>query len=177
MRLGRNIFMSTAIAAIRSGLPPGPKGTIVGGNVRQFRAVLLNFLLETAREYGPLASFRIGPRRVFLASGPDFIEQVLVTDAKHYIKHFGARAFKPVLGNGLVTSEGAFWHRQRKLIQPAFLKIRVQSYARIMGELTERLLDSWTSGKRIRINDEFGTLTSRIALKTLFDLDDDGDRE
>jgi cytochrome P450 len=46
-----------------------------------------------------------------------------------------------------------------------------------MGELTERLLDSWTSGKRIRINDEFGTLTSRIALKTLFDLDDDGDRE
>ena len=111
--------MSIATSSIHSGRPPGPKGTLLGGNVRQFRAALLNFLLETAREYGPLASFRIGPRRVFLASGPDLIEQVLVTDAKHYIKHFGARAFKPVLGNGLVTSEGAFWHRQRKLIQPA----------------------------------------------------------
>jgi hypothetical protein len=46
---------------------------------------------------------------------------VLVRDAKHYIKHFGAPAFKPVLGNGLVTSEGAFWQRQRKLIQPGRL--------------------------------------------------------
>ena len=46
-----------------------------------------------------------------------------------------------------------------------------------MGELTERMLDSWTSGKTVRINNEFGALTSRIALKTLFDLDDAGDRE
>jgi cytochrome P450 len=169
--------MSTATPSIRSGLPPGPKGTLLGGNVRQFRAGLLNFLLETAREYGPLASFRIGPRRVFLASGHDLIEQVLVTDAKHYIKHFGARAFKPVLGNGLVTSEGGFWHRQRKLIQPAFLKARVQSYAPAMAELTNQMLDSWIPGKSVQIDYEFEALTSKIALKTLFDLDDPGDRE
>jgi cytochrome P450 len=122
------VRMSTATASIQSGLPPGPKGTLIGGSIRQFRAGLLDFLLNTAHDYGPLASFRIGPRRVFLASGPDLIEQVLVTDAKHYIKHFGARAFRPVLGNGLVTSEGAFWRRQRKLVQPAFLKARVASY-------------------------------------------------
>ena len=169
--------MSIATPSIHSGRPPGPKGTLLGGNVRQFRAALLNFLLETAREYGPLASFRIGPRRVFLASGPDLIEQVLVTDAKHYIKHFGARAFKPVLGNGLVTSEGAFWHRQRKLIQPAFLKIRVQSYAPIMAELTDQMLDSWFPGKSVQIDYEFEALTSKIALKTLFDLEDSGDRQ
>jgi len=100
-----------------------------------------------------------------------------VTDAKHYIKHFGARAFKPVLGNGLVTSEGAFWHRQRKLVQPAFLKARVQSYVPIMVELTNQMLSSWTSGKRVQIDFEFEALTSKIALKTLFDLDDHGDRE
>src|SRR6476660_2885894 len=169
--------MSMATPSIHSGRPPGPKGTLLGGNVRQFRAALLNFLLETGREYGPLASFRIGPRRVFLASGPDLIEQVLVTDAKHYIKHFGARAFKPVLGNGLVTSEGAFWHRQRKLVQPAFLKARVQSYVPIMVELTNQMLSSWTSGKRVQIDFELEALTSKIALKTLFDLDDHGDRE
>ena len=169
--------MNTSISSLRTGLPPGPKGTLIGGNIHQFRACLLDFLLETARDYGPLTSFRIGPRRVFLASAPDLIEQVLITDAKHYIKHFGARAYKPVLGNGLVTSEGEYWHRQRKLIQPVFLKARVQSYAPIMGELTERMLNSWTSGKTVLINDEFGTLTSRIALKTLFDLNHDGDRE
>jgi cytochrome P450 len=81
-----------------------------------------------------------------LATEPDLIEQVLVTDAKQYIKHFGARAFKPVLGNGLVTSEGAFWLRQRKLIQPAFSKDRVQSYAAAMIELTNEMLDSWSDG-------------------------------
>jgi len=169
--------MNTATSPIRVGLPPGPKGTLIGGNIRQFRDRLLDFLLQVARDYGPLTSFRVGPRRIFLASASDLIEQVLITDARHYTKHFGARAFKPVLGNGLVTSEGEFWHRQRKLIQPVFLKTRVQSYAPIMGDLTERMLDSWIPGKTIRINDEFGTLTSRIALKTLFDLDDEGDRE
>jgi cytochrome P450 len=169
--------MSTATASIQSGLPPGPTGTLIGGNIRQFRAGLLDFLLNTARHYGPLASFRIGPRRVFLASAPELIEQVLVTDAKSYIKHFGARAFKPVLGNGLVTSEGAFWQRQRKLIQPAFLKARVQSYAPIMASLTNQMLDSWTPGKSLQIDFEFEALTSKIALKTLFDLDDPGDRD
>jgi cytochrome P450 len=169
--------MNTATSPIRVGLPPGPKGTLIGGNIRQFRDRLLDFLLQVARDYGPLTSFRVGPRRIFLASASELIEQVLITDARHYTKHFGARAFKPVLGNGLVTSEGEFWHRQRKLIQPVFLKTRVQSYAPIMGDLTERMLESWIPGKTIRINDEFGTLTSRIALKTLFDLDDEGDRE
>src|SRR5215510_15412748 len=151
-----------SIALIQSRLPPGPKGTMIGGNIRQLRAGPLEFFLSTARKYGPLASFRIGPKRIFLASDPDFIEQVLVTDAKYYIKHFGARAFKPVLGNGLVTSEGAFWRRQRKLIQPTFLKARVASYAPIMTEQTEQMLASWSSGKSVQIDYEFEALTSKI---------------
>jgi cytochrome P450 len=159
------------------GTAPGPQRTLIGGHIRHFGADLLDFLLNTAREYGPIASFRVGPKRVFLASSPDLIEQVLVKDAKHYIKHFGARAFKPVLGNGLVTSEGAYWQRQRKLVQPAFLKSRVNSYAPVMAKLTEEMLQSWAPGKSVRINFEFETLTSKISLKALFDLDDDADRE
>jgi cytochrome P450 len=161
-----------------SGLPPGPSGTLIGGHIRHFGSSgLLDFLLDTARTYGPLASFRVGPKRIFLASKPELIEQVLVTDAKHYIKHFGARAFRPALGNGLVTSEGSYWQGQRKLVQPAFQKTRVRSYAIAMADLTEAMLQSWAPGKSVRINFEFEALTSRIALKTLFDLDDDSDRE
>ena len=171
------VSMSPATISNQSGLPPGPRGTLIGGSIRQFRASLLDFLLNTARDYGPLASFRVGPRRLFLASAPDLIEQVLVTDAKHYIKHFGAQAFRPVLGNGLVTSEGAFWRRQRKLVQPAFLKACVASYAPVMAEQTERMLASWTPGKSVQIDYEFEALTSKIALKTLFNLDDPGDGE
>jgi cytochrome P450 len=162
---------------LKTTLPPGPKGTLVGGSLRAFSAQRLDFFLNVARQYGDLASFRFGPRRMFLASHPDLIEQVLVTDAKYYTKHFGARMYKPVLGNGLVTSEGDFWLRQRRLAQPAFLKNRVLSYAPVMTDLTRRMLARWRSGQSVDIHDEFSTLTSAIALKTLFGLDDAGDRE
>src|SRR5947199_159702 len=156
------------MSVIHAGLPPGPKGTLLGGSLRDFMTRRLDFFLDVARQYGDLASFRFGPRRIFLASHPDLIEQVLLTDARHYVKHFGARMYKPVLGNGLVTSEGDFWLRQRRLSQPAFLKSRVLSYAPVMAELTEKMLAGWHDGKEVDVHFEFSTLTSAIALKTLF---------
>lgn len=158
-------------------LPPGPKGTLLAGSLRDFTTRRLDFFLDVARQYGDLASFRFGPRRMYLASHPALVEQVLVADAKYYVKHFGARNYKPVLGNGLVTSEGDFWLRQRKLAQPAFLKNRVLSYAPVMSELTRGMLARWRPGQRVAIDKEFSGLTSAIALKTLFGLDDPGDRE
>lgn len=169
--------MSKAGVVSRHGLPPGPKGSLIGGNLGQVGPRRVDFFLDLARTYGPLASFRIGRWRLFLASDPDLIQQVLVTDAKSYIKHFGARTFKPVLGNGLVTSEGDFWLRQRRLLQPAFLKAQVQSYAPVMANLTEAMLARWHPGKSVNLEFEFSSLTSSIALKTLFGLDDQGDRE
>jgi cytochrome P450 len=164
-------------AVLSRSLPPGPRGTLVGGNLRQFMTRRLDFFVDVAREYGDLASLRFGPRRVYLASHPDLVEQVLVSDAKHYVKHFGARLYKPVLGNGLVTSEGDFWLRQRKLAQPAFLKHRVQAYGPVMVELTEKMLTGWSDGRPVDVHFEFSSLTSAIALRTLFGLDDPGDRE
>ena len=171
--------MSTEPITLRTTrcLPPGPRGSWLGGNLRDFTTHRLDFFLKVAREYGDLASFRFGPRRIFLASHPDLIEQVLVTDARYYIKHFGARLYKPVLGNGLVTSEGDFWLRQRRLAQPAFLKNRVASYSGVMGDLTRAMLGRWRAGEEVDIHYEFSGLTSAIALRTLFGLDDAGDRE
>jgi cytochrome P450 len=162
---------------LKSGLPPGPKGTPIGGSIGRFGDGLLDFLLDTAREYGPIASARVGWKRIFLVSDPDLIEQVLVRDAKHYIKHFGLRAFKPALGNGLISSEGAYWRGQRRLMQPVFTPARVRSYAPVMAELTEAMLEGWREDDAVHIEYVFGELTSRIALKTLFNLDDPGDRQ
>ena len=160
-----------------SALPPGPRGSLLLGSLRQFGARRLDFFRDVARDYGDLTSFRFGRRRVYLAAHPDLIEQVLVTDSKHYVKHFGARMYKPVLGNGLVTSEGDFWLRQRRLSQPAFLKSRVLAYAPMMADLTDRMLATWQDGARVDIHTEFNRLTSVIALKTLFGQDDPGGRE
>ncbi len=168
--------MSRSITIARAGLPPGPKGTLIGGNIAQMGPRRVDFFLDLARTYGPVASFRVGRWRVFLVSDPELIQQVLVTDARHYIKHFGARTFKPILGNGLVTSEGDFWLSQRRMMQPSFLKALVLSYAPIMAELTTAMLAEWAPGKAVDLEFEFSGLTSAIALKTLFGLDDHGDR-
>ena len=149
---------------------------MIGGNVLQFRAGLLNFLLETARDYGPLASFRIGPKRVFLASGHNLIEKVLVTDAKYYIKHFGARVFKPVLGNGLVTSECVFWHRQRKLIRPHWERVMAHERraARTRrsekSELTERTEAKWGTQKNRGYRSLRPTKPSKVPQAIFFQL-------
>ena len=71
-------------------LPPGPTGTPLLGMLGQLRDSRIDFYVRIAREYGDLASFRIAHRRVYLASHPDLVEKVLVTDARHYVKHFGA---------------------------------------------------------------------------------------
>ncbi|MGO4683788.1 cytochrome P450 [Hyphomicrobium sp. 2TAF46] len=168
--------MSRSITIAKAGLPPGPKGTLIGGNAAQMGPRRVDFFLDLAQTYGPVASFRVGRWRVFLVSDPELIQQVLVTDARHYIKHFGARAFKPILGNGLVTSEGDFWLSQRRMMQPSFLKALVLSYAPIMAELTTAMLAEWSPGKAVDLEFEFSGLTSAIALKTLFGLDDHGDR-
>jgi cytochrome P450 len=159
-------------------LPPGPKGTLLFGSLADFVARRLDFLTECARRYGDVCTFRFGPRRVYLVSHPDLIERVLVTDARHYTKHFGARMYKPILGNGLVTSEGDFWLRQRRLSQPAFLRNRLVGYAPAMVALTEKMLaEDWRDGLRVDVHAEMSRLTSAIALKTLFDLDRGADRD
>src|SRR5207248_7465580 len=76
-------------------LPPGPKGSLLFGSLRDFSARRLDFFLDVARTYGDIVGYRFGPRRVFQLGHPDLIEQVLVTDARHYVKHFGARVYTP----------------------------------------------------------------------------------
>ena len=159
-------------------LPPGPRGRWFTGNLFDFAKRRLDFLVDCATQYGDVSCFRFGLRRCYLVNHPDLIEQVLVTDARHYIKHFGARYYKPVLGNGLVTSEGDFWLRQRRLAQPAFLRQRLLGYAPAMVARTEKMLaEDWRDGQRIDVHVEMSGLTSGIALQTLFGLEDDRDRD
>ena len=100
--------------------PPGPKTHWLRGNLPDFQRDRLDFLTHCARTYGDIVGLRLGPRRVFVLTHPDFIEQVLVTQNQCFRKHFGLRLNPLVLGKGLLTSEGDFWLRQRRLIQPAF---------------------------------------------------------
>lgn len=155
--------------------PPGPKGHWLRGNIRDFAADRLGFLDENFRRYGDVAAFRLGPYRIVQVNHPDLVEQVAVTQNRIFIKHFALRQTRLTLGNGLLTSEGDFWRRQRKLAQPAFHRERIAGYADVMVRFTERMLASWADGQTRDAQDDMMRLTLEIVAKTLFDADISGD--
>jgi cytochrome P450 len=152
-------------------LPPGPRGHFLIGHLPEFRRDMLGFLTRMAREYGDCVAFRLGWKRVYLVNHPDLIESVLVADSRHYIKHYVLRLLRPTFGNGLLLSEGDFWLRQRRLVQPAFHRDRIAAYGAIMVTYAERMLAAWQDGETRDIHRDMMRLTLEIVAKALFDAD------
>lgn len=143
----------------------------MSGNLPEFRAGRLDYLRQCARTYGDVVALRFAHRHIYLVSHPDLIEEVLVTLNQNFIKHFALRLNPLLLGKGLLTSEGDFWLRQRRLIQPVFVRSRIASYAPAMVEATLRMLADWQPGQHRNIHPEMMKLTLDIAAKTLFNAD------
>jgi cytochrome P450 len=158
-------------------LPPGPKARPVRGLLPEWRRDPLTFLTDAARDYGDVVRLRIGPINFYLLNHPDLIEAVLVTHNKVMTKGRGLEATEEVLGNGLLTSEGDFWRRQRRLAQPGFHKDRITAYADTMVRFTEEHIAPWQAGETRDIHREMMRLTSAIAAKTLFSADVRGDTD
>jgi cytochrome P450 len=152
-------------------LPPGPKHFIPIANLITIRRDPIGFMMMLAREYGDLAYFKLGPQPVFLINHPDYIRDVLITHHKNFMKGEGLQRAKRLLGEGLLTSEGEFHLRQRRLAQPAFHRHRIAGYAATMVDYTARMRDRWQDGETRDIAREMMRLTLAIAGKTLFDTD------
>ncbi|MGB7926245.1 MAG: cytochrome P450 [Pyrinomonadaceae bacterium] len=151
--------------------PPGPKRQLLGGSFLAFRRDALNFLQRAASEYGDIVYFRMGPQDVFFLNHPDYVRDVLVTHHQNFIKGRALQRAKRLLGEGLLTSEGEFHRRQRRLAQPAFHRQRVASYAAMMTDRAARTRDRWHDGETLDISHEMMRLTLAIVGQTLFDAD------
>lgn len=151
--------------------PPGPKRQLLGGNFLAFRRNSLDFLQRAAREYGDIVYFRMGPQDVFFLNHPDYVRDVLVTRHQNFVKGRALQRAKRLLGEGLLTSEGEFHRRQRRLAQPAFHRQRVASYAEMMTDRAVRTRERWQDGETLDISHEMMRLTLAIVGKTLFDAD------
>src|SRR2546421_3317945 len=156
---------------------PGPKPLWPGGHVFYFRRDPLKFFTRLAREYGDAVRFRAGPQRVFLLNHPDHVRDVLVTHHERFHKGRALQRAKRLLGGGLLTSEGEFHRRQRRLAQPAFHRQRVNSYARVMTEFAEKTSARWRDRQTLDISEEMTRLTLSIVGKTLFDADVESDAD
>jgi cytochrome P450 len=132
-----------------------------------------NVLLRMQREHGDRVRIRIGVEDFLLLSDVRDVRHVLVTNATGYAKSEHYRGLKAALGRGLVTSEGALWRRQRRLIQPAFRPAAIEALAPTMVECTASMLADWRreGPATFDIHEAMMALTFRIAGLTLFGQD------
>nr|MCU0514899.1 cytochrome P450 [Anaerolineae bacterium] len=152
--------------------PPGQPPGWIGGNMLQYRRDPLQFLTHTAQRYGDVAVIKFGRYFVYQVNHPEDVHQVLVTQADKFHKAIiYKRVLSDYLGNGLLISDGDFWKRQRKLAQPAFHTRRIEAYAAIMVEYTQRLLAGWAADATRDLATDMMRLTLYIVAKTLFDAD------
>jgi cytochrome P450 len=158
-------------------LPPGPPGRLLSGHLHRLRRDRLDFYVECVRTYGDVAALRFAWHRVWLVSHPDLVEAVLVTHARDFGKHFILRLNPEVFGQGLLTSDGDFWLRQRRLIQPAFSRQRLAGFAPEVVAAAGRLLTRWAPGRRVDVEAEMMRLTMDIAARVFFGADASADAD
>lgn len=154
-----------------SPLPPGPRTWHPLGSFPAFRRDVLGFLTRMVETYGNVCSFRVGPMRLCIVNEPSLIEEILVRQHEHMIKHWDLRQLRFLLGRGLLTNEGAHWQRQRRIIQPAFHNQRVDQYAQRMIARATALSEQWRPGAVRDLHADMMTLTLGIVADTLFGAD------
>ena len=151
--------------------PPGPTYKMPGKLLRQFIHDPINTLSTIAREYGDISYFKLGPEHVYLINNPDYIEKVLIYDHRNFKKGKRLQTVKAILGEGLVTSEGDFHNRQRRLIQPIFHPKQIMTYSNIMTDYAVRMRNRWNDGATVDISEEMMRLTLGIICKSVLNYD------
>jgi cytochrome P450 len=166
--------LSTATAVRREPPRIAPRHPL--GVWPRLREDPVKFLIDAAREHGDVVAFRVGPIQAVLLRHPDAVKHVLVDNNHNYDKATrGYDVLRRFLGNGLLTSEGDFWRRQRRIAQPAFHRKRIADFGEIMVADTLDMLATWETtaglGRTIDMSREMMALTLRIVGKTLLSTD------
>ncbi|HSH02637.1 MAG TPA: cytochrome P450 [Anaerolineae bacterium] len=156
--------------------PPGPTGfEKLKDSISMVSENVLNRYLELWEKYGDIIYMKLGPMHTYILANPEHIHHVLVKNQKNYYKGVAYDSFRLLVGNGLVTSDGDIWHRQRRLLQPTFTPRAIQQYTDMMVDITEKMVARWRpqaeSGQPLNIDAEMLRLTTSIIGRSLFNID------
>lgn len=154
--------------------PPGPRGLPVIGNTHQWARHPCTFRERCAERYGPVVNYEIIGMDAYMLTDPDDIERVLVGENDRFPKHQDSNnQLRETVGDGLLTSDGVLWERQRETIDPAFYMSQIERYADIMiNRTTDRMAD-WTTGESLDVKQEMMHLTLEILVEAMFGRDID----
>ena len=142
--------------------PRGPRVSRLDGFLLATRRRdILKFLIKVAGEYGDIAHFQIGSRRIFLLNHPDYIKDALAAHYESFVKGRQVRRTRHFLGDGLLTSEGEFHRHQRRLIQPAFHRQHFTAHESVIMEHGVLLRKRWQHGQQLDIMREMKGVGAR----------------
>ncbi|RQG94391.1 cytochrome P450 [Natrarchaeobius chitinivorans] len=153
-------------------LPPGPDGLPIVGNTFQVVRDPIGFY-DVVSRYGDVVRYRVAGKTFTALLHPDHVERVLVSEHDRFERYLFTEFGLDIGSEGLLTSTGEQWHRQRQLMQPAFTIERIRTYADTMAAYAERTADDWDDGQTIAANRAFSRLTLGILAKALFDVEID----
>jgi enediyne biosynthesis protein E7 len=154
-------------------IPPGPaEGFDLGGSDQS-----LTRLADYFARFGDV--YRVfAPSRgayYYVINHPDDVKRVLLTNHRNYTKGDGIDRVKILLGNGIMTSEGAFWRRQRRMMQPSFHRRVIDQFAALISEVNENYAERWAAaaarGEAVNLSNDTSALTLEIVLKSIFGTD------
>ena len=160
--------------------PPGPtweseSHRSLAERVRMFAQGTIPLIRQRFQDYGDLYFIDNGKAGTFVARHPDHLHEALVIRAGDFVKR--RRDLGPFLGEGLLTSDGELWRRQRRLIQPAFRREKLEAYAQVMVDRTRSMVDGWSDGQVVDLGREMMKLTLSVVAKTLLNYDSSNDAE
>ncbi len=128
----------------------------------------LSFLQRLAEEHGDVVELTMLGRPWTLLFHPDDIEDLLVGHAADLARDDYSNVLKRVLGEGLLTSDGELWKKQRRLASAAFTPKRIREYAEAMSRVTDQGLARWKDGERVQLHEEMSHLTLEVVADVLF---------
>lgn len=155
-------------------VPPGPPRSATFKLLYQLKTDRLTLMSTAARTYGDAVKVVIGPKTLYIFNHPDTAKHVLADNAANYDKGIGYQEAKRALGDGLLTSSGELWRKQRRTIQPVFQNKRISGLAGMVAEEAERLvgrLRARAGGPPVDVLTELTGFTLGVLGRTLLDAD------
>ncbi len=156
-------------------MPPGPRGWETFGFFGGGSAAgVVRFFERMARTHGPVSAFRLLNARIYLIDEPDLIAEILVRRQHDFVRDTGATLLRELVGDGLLTSEEPRHRERRRMLQPAFHRAQIATYAQAMVAESVRLGDRWAAQTTIDIAAEMRRLSLSIVGSALFGADLNG---
>lgn len=159
-----------AMPSAESARPPGPRGLPLLGTIAEFGRDKLGFFTRCQRDHGDIVATNFAGWPTLVVSDLPAIERILVTEHHRFAKNSLVwRQTRALFGQGLLTSDGTLWKRQRSLAAPSFVPRRLEGYIPSVMAITDRVVASWPVGDTFDMHARTMGLSLEVAARTLFD--------